>query len=206
MARKEARIHVSIWSDPDFTALAQADQRTYLMVLSQPGISLCGVLAWTPGRLARMAADSTPESVTASIARLADARFLVVDFDTDELLVRSFIRYDGVWRNRKTRTAMFAQRDQIMSPMIRSSLDGEIHRATIEDAASDGPPDEAPDDPSNGVSDRASDRPRSISGHEEESPSPSPSPTPSPSPSPPPAQNGTVSAHVSAIREQAGLR
>ena len=102
----------------------QEDQRTYLLVLSQPGISLCGLLAWNPDALRVTAADSTPESLMASVDRLVAARFLVVDYDTDELLVRSFIRYDGVWRNSRTRTGMMGQR----ASDVRASPGGDRRR------------------------------------------------------------------------------
>ncbi|MGR7003432.1 hypothetical protein ACU686_44750 [Yinghuangia aomiensis] len=41
---------------------------------------------------------STPEQVAAALDELAAARFVVVDHDTEEVLVRTFIRNDGVYK------------------------------------------------------------------------------------------------------------
>ena len=51
MARSEARVLVSIWSDPDWLALTSTAQRAYLLLLSQPKLSLAGCLDWMPQRV-----------------------------------------------------------------------------------------------------------------------------------------------------------
>lgn len=96
MARTHARILTSIWSDDDFRALATGPQRTYLTVVSQPELSICGVLDYNAKRLARLAPDSTPLKVARDISILQQTRFVVVDDETDELAVRTFMRHDGV--------------------------------------------------------------------------------------------------------------
>jgi hypothetical protein len=128
MARKEARVQVTIWSDPEFVALSQEDQRNYFHAFTQPGISLCGVLPLTMGRWTGMAADVTPEGMRASFDRLEVAKFILVDYETDELLVRSFLRHDGVWRNAKTQAGALAQRKHIISKKIGNAVDREIFR------------------------------------------------------------------------------
>ncbi len=133
MPRREARVQVTIWSNSEFAALSQEDQRTYFLAFSQPGISLCGVLPMTLGRWAGMAADTTTDSLRASIARLEAARFVVADYEKDELLVRSFLRHDGVWRNSKTRAGAMEQLKHIASPKIRASVDAEITRIKRQD-------------------------------------------------------------------------
>jgi len=163
---------VTIWTNRDFTALVQEDQRTYLMLTTQPGINLCGVVPITWGRWTTTTADCTADSLRASLDRLKAARFIVVDYGTDELLVRTFIRHDGVWRNKKTRAGMFNQRQSIVSDKIRAALDTEIERCRL-----------AQDDPSSIVDDEW-DRafPDGIPSQE------SPPPPPPPSPPPPPLQ------------------
>lgn len=161
MARSEARIKVTIWADRDFTALSLEDQRTFLFLTSQPGIALTGVLPVTLGRWAGRAADTTVEGLRTSIERLGDAGFVLVDYETDELLVRSFVRHDGVWKSPKTRAGARAQRAHIISPTIAAAVDVEMQRA--------GGEDDLCDTPSDGVSD-------GCSGNA----SPSPTPTPSP--------------------------
>jgi hypothetical protein len=174
MARKEARVHVTIWQDADFVALSAEDQRTYLMAFSQPGISLCGVLPLTLARWARMASDTDADALRASIGRLERARFVVADYDTEELLIRTFICHDGVWRNEKTQAGAKAQRRHIVSRKVLHALDAEIHR--LEEGTY--LPGDFPDDAlSDGASDDLSPR---GSWQVEQSPSPSPSPSPPP--------------------------
>ena len=149
MPRREARLQVTMWTNRDFVALAAEDQRTYLMLVSQPTINLCGVVPLTLGRWARMAPDTPVDSLRASIGRLEAASFVVQDEDSDEILIRSFIRHDGVWRNQKTRAGALEQRGQITSPKILAALDGEIRRLNDErDALSDAPSPGVDDGPS----------------------------------------------------------
>lgn len=169
MPRREARVQVTIWTNPDFVALSQEDQRTYVLLFSQPVISLCGVVPITFGRWAGMAGDTSVESLRSSIDRLELAGLVVADYEQDELLVRSFLRHDGVWRNSKTRAGAVEQLKHVTSQKIRKVLEAEIAR--LEDGSSDN----ASDSPS----DRASDGLNRSGIPSQESPSPSPSPSPS---------------------------
>jgi hypothetical protein len=170
MPRTEARLKVTMWSNREFTALVMEDQRNYLKLTTQPGINLCGVVLITWGRWTTTAADVTVDGLRASFDRLEAARFIVVDYGTDELLVRTFIRHDGVWRNKKTRAGMFNQRQSIVSDKIRTALDAEIDRCRL-----------AEDDPSS-VADEEWDRAFPGGIPSEDTPLPSPPPSPSPSP------------------------
>ncbi len=102
MARKHALVLASIWTDPDWVTLTAAAQRTYMLLLSQPKLSLAGLLDYVPSRWARMAADTSLASVEAAIDELEASRFVLVDHDTDELLIRTFVKHDitTVLRNR----------------------------------------------------------------------------------------------------------
>lgn len=94
MARAHGRILTTIWSDPDWVALSQGAQRGYMLLLSQPKLTLVGLLDYLPSRWARLADDSSLASVEADIAELEASRFVVVDRNTDELLVRTLVRHD----------------------------------------------------------------------------------------------------------------
>ena len=126
MARTQARIHVSLWQNAEFIALPEAAQRMYLVLLSQPTISLLGVLALTPGRWARLAPDTTVEDVEKALQVLEDAAFIVVEHETEEVLVRSFLRHDGGWKSEKTRAAAAAQRGLVVSKSLLLFIEREI--------------------------------------------------------------------------------
>lgn len=96
MARNHATIYSAIWSDPDFVALKATAQRLYLLLVSQPDLNSCGVIAYRPKVWARLAPDLSAVNIVRDVKILAEARFIVVDEDTDELVIRSFMRHDGV--------------------------------------------------------------------------------------------------------------
>ena len=96
MARDHGRIRCSIWDDKEFLKLDAAVQRTYFLLISEPSISNAGVVMLTLRRWASLAADTPIETLEAHLRVLSDCRFVVIDWDTEELLVRSFIRNDGV--------------------------------------------------------------------------------------------------------------
>lgn len=95
MARTRAMILTSIWRDRDFVALKPAAKLVYLALLSQPNVNHLGLMDLTYDRWARDLNGST-EWVRACVAELEAARFVVVDAAAEQLLIRSFMRNDGV--------------------------------------------------------------------------------------------------------------
>lgn len=94
MARSYGRVLSTIWADEDWTALTRGAQHTYMLLLSQPKLTLVGLLDYLPSRWARLATDSDLASVEADIDELETSRFVLVDRHTDELLIRTFVRHD----------------------------------------------------------------------------------------------------------------
>ncbi|MFF5228432.1 hypothetical protein [Dactylosporangium sp. NPDC000521] len=148
MARSYANIVTAIWDNEAFRRLNAVDQRTYLMLVTQPDISAAGVLAITDRRWARYAADTTIDDITGSLARLADTRFLVIDWDGDELLVRSFVRWDKGYTNPKRRMAIFAACREVRSPTVRRALAAELRRLGLPSGDLEDTPDSPSDSPS----------------------------------------------------------
>lgn len=96
MARSHGRIKCEIWGDEDFRALSRAAQGSYFMLLSQPLITNCGVLPFTPKRWAAYASDTPLEVFELLLSELHDARFVLIDVETDELLIRTYVEHDGI--------------------------------------------------------------------------------------------------------------
>ncbi len=136
MARSEARILVEIWDDPDFLALSVEDQRNYMFLFSQRDTAHTGVLPLRERRWSNAAADSTPTSICESLQRLADASFIVVDESTEEVLVRSLIRRDKIFRQPNVLRAAKDQLSQISSRRIRAALLVELDRIAEEEQVS----------------------------------------------------------------------
>lgn len=122
MARSHGRIKVEIWGDSDFRALSRHAQRAYFMLLSQPQINNCGVLPYVPKKWAKLAADETTEELTRTLAELHGSWFIVIDEDTDELLVRTFIHHDKIAEQPNLEKAAKREYLMIESQRIREVL------------------------------------------------------------------------------------
>jgi len=128
MARSHARVFTAIWDDPDFLALTGLAQRCYLMLLSQPTLGHAGVLSTTVRRWTLLCADEDEGRLRVAIAELAEHRFVVVDERTEELLVRSLIRHDGVWKQPKVLAVAITEAARIMSAALRACVAEELGR------------------------------------------------------------------------------
>lgn len=128
MARSHARIFTVIWDDPDFLALSGLAQRCYLMLLSQPNLGHAGVLPTTVRRWTLLCADEDEGRLRAAIAELAGRQFIVVDERTEELLVRSLIRNDGVWKQPKVLAVAITEAASIRSAVLRACVAEELSR------------------------------------------------------------------------------
>ena len=95
---KFGKLFSSIWSNEDFTDLSAHAQQLYLLLVSHPSRNFAGVLPLTLKRWASLTRDSTVETVREALLELVARNFIVVDWGTEEVLVRTFIRHDGVHR------------------------------------------------------------------------------------------------------------
>lgn len=165
MARSFARIITAIWRNAEFRALHSGAQRVYLLLVTQPNISAAGTLPLTVRRWAEMADDTSVADINRELASLERGRFIGVDRETEEVLVRSFTRWDGGCNNRKRRPVIEAAAGELVSPALRAMLGAEFQRLGIPFASAtpqsitdigDGSNDE-PHSQVDSLSDRASD-------------------------------------------------
>lgn len=129
MARDHARIHVAIWSDEDFRALPTNAQNMWFTLLSQPRLSYCGVLDYLPTRLARLSKDATAAKVNRAVGILEAADFAFTDAETGELLLRSFVRHDGLLTQPNVTKAMAKDYEAVLSDSLRLVIEAELTRA-----------------------------------------------------------------------------
>ena len=128
MAREHARIQTAIWLDDDFLDLTPEAQHLYLVITTQMSLTFCGVTAWHPGRLSQLAHGWTVEKVEVAAAELSAGLYLVIDETTGEVLVRSFIRNDGLLSSPNIAKAMFRKFSEIGSRAIRAVVVHELKR------------------------------------------------------------------------------
>jgi hypothetical protein len=133
MARDHARVYHRIWANRDFRALSEAAQRSYILVLTQPDLNYCGVTTLSMHRWACLAADSTPRRVRKSLGELETARFIATDAATEELLVRSFVRNDGLLSSPNICINVVRTYPSVLSPRLRLLFLIELHRLNQEE-------------------------------------------------------------------------
>jgi hypothetical protein len=133
MARTEARLLTSIWDDDDFIARPSESQRMYMFMLSQSDLAHDGVIALRERRWARKAAGLTVGDIEKALHDLDSSEFFVVDEDEEEVLVRSFIRRDKVFRQPNVLMAAAEHLVHVKSRRIRATLAVELNRILAEE-------------------------------------------------------------------------
>lgn len=154
MARNYTTSTTSLWRpESKFTRLTGRQQAVYQMLKGQEHITAAGVLPLTVRRWAQTAADYTAETITDDLAALATEGHIVVDEDTEELLLVKFVRWDGGWKSHTRRPVIRDAALRVMSREIRAALADELTDfdalsdvvATLRDALSDTPCDTPPE-------------------------------------------------------------
>ena len=131
----------TIWDDPDFTALDDTVQRLYLLLISQPDITAVGVLPLTAGRWGRLAPNTQPVDIRRNLEVLASANFVLLDNDTEEVMVRTYMAHDGLYLSPNGTKALLKALDKVLSDTLRDAVSRTI--ATLTGGGSEAP-SEAP--------------------------------------------------------------
>jgi hypothetical protein len=91
-------------------------------------MSLCGVADWRPKRLAALTDGMTADRVEANATELRDRGYIVTDDDTEEVLVRSFVRHDGLIKTPNIAAAMAKDFAGTASALLRGVIVHELAR------------------------------------------------------------------------------
>lgn len=130
MAEKRERravIRTRIWGDGDFKARSPLAQWLYMLLLSQPNLNQAGVLDMTMKRWGSLAAGAA-EVLRPALDELVEHRFVCVDWDTEELLIRTYIRNDEVWKMPNVLKCALREAQEVQSAALRQELATELHR------------------------------------------------------------------------------
>jgi hypothetical protein len=130
MARSHARLELAMFSvdrDADLAALSTSAKLLYVVLLTDPAINFAGVVLLRTGVWAEDA-SLDDQACDVALKELERDRFVVVDRRTCELLVRSFIRNDGVAAQPNVLKSALAHALQVKSRAIRSALASELWR------------------------------------------------------------------------------
>lgn len=128
MARDHAEINLGIWGDADFRALPPNAQHLYFVLWTAADLSYCGVTRWHPGKISQRAEDWTKDAVIEAASVLIDRHFIVVDEDPEEVLLRSWIRWDGLMAQPIMAASMAKAFNAVDSNTIRAVLIHELRK------------------------------------------------------------------------------
>lgn len=126
LARDHARVNVTIWQDADFRELSPAAQHLYFVLWTHPDLSYCGVVDWRPGRLAALAGGWDKDAVIEAAAELSNNLFVIIDEDTEEALLRSWIKWDGLLKQPRLPVSMAKAYAATYSKSLRGVLTHEL--------------------------------------------------------------------------------
>ena len=126
--KDHARINLDIWGDDPFLDLSPRAQHLYFTLWTDPQLTYCGSGDWHPGKIASRAHGCTAASVEAAGSELSANLFLVVDVETAEFLLRSWIKHDGLWRIPNMAVSMANARAGLASRTLRGVVVHEVKK------------------------------------------------------------------------------
>ena len=132
MARQYGQIKVSIWVDDDFLDLSPMAQWLFIHLSTHADLSHCGVLDWRLKRIVPKANGLTLDVLESAAQELIENVYIVPDEDTEEVLVRSFMRSDGLLKQRNMGAAVAKAYASVASRKIRGIVVHELHRLQAE--------------------------------------------------------------------------
>jgi hypothetical protein len=126
VASDHARIYLNIWGDDDWLDLPVDAQCLYMTLYTSPGRTLCGAHEWTVGKIRQRAVDWTAERIEAAAEILSQRLFLIIDIETGECLLRSWIKHDGLWRTPNMAVSVANARAELASRTLRGVIVFEV--------------------------------------------------------------------------------
>lgn len=153
MTNKGGFLIESIWRNPEFRALPRTAQATYAQLISQKELDRAGVLPYQPTKWVKGCDEVELTGLVADLKVLEVARFIVLDEDTDEVLIRTYMRNAGVTAQPNLLKNALKCARMAASDAIRSTLAAELRRIAkpgcreVADDIDPGSPDTPDDDP-----------------------------------------------------------
>lgn len=126
--KDHSEINLAIWGDDDWLDLTPPAQHLYFVLWTSPQLSYCGAGEWHPGRIAALSNGWTAARVESAGAELSSYLFLVIDADTEEFLLRSWIKHDGLWKKPNMAVSMANARAALASRTLRGVVVHEVKK------------------------------------------------------------------------------
>ena len=143
MARTYARVLTNIWENDDFRTLSADAKLLYLHLISRRDLSSAGHCIIRERQWATQALEGDTQRAATALSELETDRYVIIDDDSGELLIRTFIRHDGGYRNPKHRRGIESAIAAIDSRALRNIAHESLSSALA--GPTDGYPQDEPD-------------------------------------------------------------
>ncbi|KXT55591.1 hypothetical protein Y710_18565, partial [Gordonia sp. QH-12] len=142
MPREFAKAWFSMFTDDDFACQDSGDKWLYMVLLGQPALNYAGVQPMNMRRWQRAMRDvsgTVPSEAEMHVRlnRMERRRYVFVDPDTGETLVRTFMRSDGVARQPNVLKSALRALAHVESPKLASVLASELDQLVMPEVKSD---------------------------------------------------------------------
>lgn len=127
MPRDHTRIHTDIWGDDEWLDLSPEAQHLYFVLYTWPP-SLCGGGDWQPRKIAARARGWSVPAVLDAAEELVAGEFLLIDIDTEEYLLRSWVKHDGLYRVQNMAVSVSNARANLASRLLKGVVVHEVSK------------------------------------------------------------------------------
>lgn len=131
MAREFGKLWFSMFQDDDFCEQPLLDKMVYLAMLGQPSVNYAGLTPMSLRRLRKACAPATEREIKAALVRLERKRYIFTDSDSEEQLIRSFIRNDEVWKQPNMMISALRSAGHVESRKLASVLLSELDKVEM---------------------------------------------------------------------------
>lgn len=128
MARDHARVNIAIWGSSEFRGLSPAAQHLYFVLATSSTLSYVGVADWRPKRIAALSEGWTVEDVETAAHELSAARTIIIDSDTEEAMIRTWMKHDGLIDQPRMAVSVANAYAGVSSLMIRGVIVHELRK------------------------------------------------------------------------------
>lgn len=126
--RPFGKVYYDIWENDDFTSLSIEAQAVYFMLISSRQRNHVGVTDYAPGRFVGNASNWTPQKFRDAITELEATRYVIVDHDSMEVLIRTYNRHDKTLNTPNMGTSVGRVFRTVFSEKLRTAIVNELHK------------------------------------------------------------------------------
>lgn len=131
MAREFGKLWFVMFQDDDFCAQPLLDKMVYLSLLGLPSVNYAGLTPLSMKRLKKACAPASEREIKAALVRLERKRYVFTDSDSEEQLIRTFIRNDEVWKQPNMMISALRSAGLVESRKLANALLDELGRVDM---------------------------------------------------------------------------